>query len=382
MSRIVDEHRQYLSDVPRVSAYQRAIGEIVQPGHTVVDLASGTGIMGLLACRAGAARVYSIEMSGIAGLARDIASDNGFGDRIQLIRGLSTRVDIPEKVDVIVSDQMGRFGFEAGIVEYFHDAARRFLKPAGKLIPSGVKLFCAPVSCPRIWQETQFWRSGPWGFNFRAAGEIARNTGYPVHLTAEQLLAGPAELLTLDLYSAGVGARTGAVAFTVESEGTLHGMGGWFEARLSPAASMTNSPLASERINRQNVFLPIGTPVAVKPGDRVEAKITIVPVENNVGWSVSVRSAGQDGQPALQRFVHSTLLGMLFSEEDMEKTRPSAVPRLTPWGEARRSILELMDGRRPIGEIESEVLRRHPGLFPSLKEASAFVAEVVTRYTL
>ncbi|MFQ5738828.1 MAG: SAM-dependent methyltransferase, partial [Acidobacteriota bacterium] len=64
------------------------------------------------------------------------------------IRGLSTRLDLPEKVDVIVSDQIGRFGFEAGLLGYYQDAGQRFLKPGGTMIPSRVGLNVAPVECP------------------------------------------------------------------------------------------------------------------------------------------------------------------------------------------------------------------------------------------
>ena len=46
----------------------------------------------------------------------------------------------------------------------------------------------------------------------------------------------------------------------------------------------------------------------------------------------------------------------------------------------RQTVLELCDGRRTLREVEEGVLRTHPDLFPGLAEASAFAAEVVTRY--
>jgi predicted RNA methylase len=61
MSVQLDEHRQLLADRKRVDALSRAIASIVAPGDTVLDVASGTGVLGLLACRAGASRVYCIE---------------------------------------------------------------------------------------------------------------------------------------------------------------------------------------------------------------------------------------------------------------------------------------------------------------------------------
>jgi hypothetical protein len=73
---------------------------------------------------------------------------------------------------------------------------------------------------------------------------------------------------------------------------------------------------------------------------------------------------------------------MLISREDMARTRPDQRPSLTPAGLGRKSVLELCDGVRSIAEIEREMLRRHPDLFPDLASAAAFVAEVVTRYTV
>ena len=121
MSLVLDEHRQYLADTARVSAFRQAIEEIVTPGDVVLDLGAGTGILGLMACRAGAKRVYAVDEGPIIGLAHEVAAANGFQDRITHVKGLSTRVELPERVDVVLADQIGRFGLESGILDYFGD---------------------------------------------------------------------------------------------------------------------------------------------------------------------------------------------------------------------------------------------------------------------
>ena len=73
---------------------------------------------------------------------------------------------------------------------------------------------------------------------------------------------------------------------------------------------------------------------------------------------------------------------MLICREDLDRTDLGFVPRLTPWGEARRSVLELCDGRQTLADIEREVQRRHPALFRSRAESAAFVTEVVSRYAV
>jgi len=117
----------------------------------------------LLACRAGAQRVYSIESSGIIQIAREIAQANGFNDRIVFVKGLSTRVTLPEPVDVIVGDQIGRMGFEAGLLDDLSDARERFLKPGGRLVPETVSMMVAPIERSESWSWVSFWEGSTQG---------------------------------------------------------------------------------------------------------------------------------------------------------------------------------------------------------------------------
>jgi protein arginine N-methyltransferase 1 len=114
MSLVVDEHRQFLCDRARLRVFERAIAAAVRPGDVVIDLGAGTGVLGLLACRAGAARVYAIENSGMIEVARALAHANGLGDRVIFVRAHSSEAHLPEHADVLVADLIGRMGFEAG----------------------------------------------------------------------------------------------------------------------------------------------------------------------------------------------------------------------------------------------------------------------------
>lgn len=382
MSLELDEHRQYLEDRARVSAFRRAINETVQPGDVVLDLGCGTGILGLLASKAGARRVYSVDEGGMAELAREIGRANRVDDKVIVIKGLSTRINLPEPVDVVVADQIGRFGFEAGVLEYFGDARRRLLKPGGRAVPCGIDLWVAPIEHGPQWRNVDFWRRRRGGMSFEPARAIAHNTGYPVHLQRRHLLGDPVQGASIDALAHGAG----PIAFTrpidVTRPGTLHGIGGWFTAQLSPNVSMSNSPLDEHRIRRRNVFFPIARPVDVSPGYRVEVSFSILPVDTIVTWKVDVYAApsGRGGSDPIARFTHSTLRGMLISQEDLLRTNPAFVPNISVWGVARRTVLELCDGKRTLAQIEDGVLRGHPDLFATHAEAAVFAAEVITRY--
>src|SRR5581483_2265956 len=101
------DHGVMIADRARVGAYRRALERTVKPGHVVVDLGTGTGLLAVFACRLGARTVYAIEAEEIIDLARDIAAANGCADRIAFIRGHSTGVQLPERADVVVSDVHG-----------------------------------------------------------------------------------------------------------------------------------------------------------------------------------------------------------------------------------------------------------------------------------
>jgi type I protein arginine methyltransferase len=381
VSLIVDEHRHYLEDQARLTAFRRAIQESVMPGAVVVDLGSGTGILGLLACQAGAARVYSIEETGLIELARDIGQANGFADRIRFIKGLSTQVDLPEPADVIVADQIGHFGFEAGLFDYFSDARRRFLKPNGVTIPQRITFCIAPVEHGPLWEQVEFWNGSPAGFDLRPARALASNTGYPVKLLPEQLLGPSVDPFSVDPSTSGSQPLHFGCTLPITRTGTLHGLGGWFIAQLSPSVTMTNSPLNEQRVDRRNVFFPLDRPVSVQAGDAVIVTMQILPVQIAVTWKVEIRKNDRPDTEHL-RFTHSTLKGMLIAREDLQRTHPAFVPTLSPWGTARQTVLTLCDGTRPLAQIECELLHRHPDLFPSLSNAATFVAEVVTRYSV
>ena len=385
MSLVLDEHREYLADAVRVSAFRQAIEEVVTPGDVVLDLGAGTGILGLMACRAGAKRVYAVDEGPIIGLAREIAWANGFQDRITHIKGLSTRVELPERVDVVLADQIGRFGLESGMLEYFADSRARFLKPDGVMIPGEIGLVVAPVECGELFGQVDFWRRTPAGYEFRPALAIAANTGYPARFDPAHLLGAPARAISVRLSTASTAALSTEVVLVAERPGALHGIGGWFEAQLSPSVTLTNSPVAARPIFRRQVFFPIARPVALEEHDQIGVRLRILPAAGVVSWTVDVRDgrAGRGPDPASKgRFAHSTFQGMLLCKEDLERTDVQFVPRLSPWGEARRSVLELCDGRRALGDIEREVHRRHPAIFLSPAEAAAFVTEVVTRYAV
>src|ERR1700720_604614 len=116
-----------ISDSTRFKAYAEAISRCVRPGNVVLEIGCGPAIFSMLACNAGAKRVYAIETEDVIEVARQIALANKFADRIHFFQGDSRKTVLPERVDVIVSDIRGALPLFGGSVASLRDAKQRFL---------------------------------------------------------------------------------------------------------------------------------------------------------------------------------------------------------------------------------------------------------------
>lgn len=124
-----------LLDRERVGYFQRAIEQIVKPGHVVVDAGSGTGLLGLLAAKAGASKVYCLEINDeFVDIIKIHAKRNGLEDRIEAICADATTCRLPEQVDVIISEVISAGFFYEPQLQILNNL-RTQLKPGGVVIP-------------------------------------------------------------------------------------------------------------------------------------------------------------------------------------------------------------------------------------------------------
>ena len=139
-------HVAMLNDRARTEPFLRAIAAVVRPGDVVLDIGTGTGVLAVAAARAGARHVYAIEATDIGQSAERVFAANGFADRITLVPGWSSRVELPERATVLVAEIIGNDPLEERVMETFADARKRFLAPDARVIPSGVRILCVPIT--------------------------------------------------------------------------------------------------------------------------------------------------------------------------------------------------------------------------------------------
>jgi amino acid adenylation domain-containing protein len=135
-------------DERRNASYKVAIQRLV-PGKVVVDIGTGAdAILARFCAEAGAERVYAIEVREEAyERARDLVTSLHLEDKIQVLHGDSTKIQLPEPVDVCVSELLGTIGSSEGAPVILNNA-RRFLKQHGVMIPARCVTHIAAVQLP------------------------------------------------------------------------------------------------------------------------------------------------------------------------------------------------------------------------------------------
>ena len=237
-------HRSMICDRVRTGAFRRAIDSVVRPGDIVLDVGAGSGILSVFAARAGAARVYAVERTSAAVLARELAAANGVAEIVQVIHGDVMDVELPERVDVIVSEWLGGFGIDEGMLVPVIVARDRWLKPGGVMIPRLVMAWAALVHDRYLGEMVEFLRDNPYGLRFDDLVEKTVNeifySGTFRHLAARDKRSEASRLWTTDAglipLQQAQAPHQAETVLPVRDCGMANALALWFSAQLAPGS--------------------------------------------------------------------------------------------------------------------------------------------------
>lgn len=154
-------HEEMLKDKVRTDAYKKAIdlNRDYFKGKVVMDIGCGTGVLSIFAARAGAKKVYAVENAEIAYFAREIIKQNGLSKVITVLKGKVEEVDIPEKVDIIISEWMGYFLLYESMLDSVLWARDKYLKVGGKMFPNRGQIYLAAIEDEKFKEsKVGFWK--------------------------------------------------------------------------------------------------------------------------------------------------------------------------------------------------------------------------------
>ncbi|XP_037114710.1 protein arginine N-methyltransferase 9 [Syngnathus acus] len=275
-------HFLMLNDHGRNRKYQQAIQKAVRGGcTTVLDIGTGTGILGMCAKKAGAAEVYACELSKtMYELACEVVAANGMdgGIRILHMKSLEMEVpkDIPHRVSLVVTETVDAGLFGEGIIESLIHAWRHLLLPpqrgeaasrdpsaTGRVIPASATVFAMAVECLEIRRHNKLCVSDVGGLSLAAAEHLRSPVSCSTEpddsmepYTTERLsrlpggysaLTEPLTVLHIDFNHVqeleGLSSRpVQRVHLPVVRDGELDALAVWFQLHLDEENSLSTGP--------------------------------------------------------------------------------------------------------------------------------------------
>jgi protein arginine N-methyltransferase 1 len=266
---MLEVHRDLLLDDIRTRVYRDAIRHFVTPDSVVLDLGTGSGILGFFACEAGARRVFAVDATHSADLASFLTRQLGFADRMEVIHEHSTKTELPEQANLLVTETLGSFAFNEQILSSVIDARARLLRDDATVIPQRIDLYVVPVEAPEVLDRfVNSWKKQPFGFDFSSLSVFASNVMYAVNVDAASFLAKPSLVISSDLTTVTSAEVYGHAQFDTARAGLLCGFAGWFRATLAPGIEITNE--IPDTTNWSHVFLPLESPLEVEVGTPID----------------------------------------------------------------------------------------------------------------
>lgn len=317
----------------RNQLYAQAIRKLVTPETVVLDLGAGLGIHGLVAAAAGAKRVYLVEPEPIINIAMEIARANGLAEKIVILEGKIEDIELPEKVDLIVSVFTGNLLFSEDLLPSLFYARDRYLKPGGHLTPDLAELVLAPVSAPEYHAKNiGCWSQPNMGLDFSSGRRFAANEIlWPRREEAKTELLAPGITMTaLDLNTVTHANCEASAHCRIETAGLCHGLMGWIKVKLGD--NWLGTGPADPEVHWTPAFLPVDPPVPLEKGEDVELRLQR-PAYGD--WTWTIKAASSAGR-------HSSFLGRVDGLRRLRKIAPDNCPGLGQKGEHALRILEWM----------------------------------------
>jgi type II protein arginine methyltransferase len=275
-------HRSMLADTARNEAYESAIRAAVRPGDLVLDIGAGSGLLAMMAARAGAARVVACEADPLlAATAREIVARNGYGDAVEIVAERSTKLEpagaLAGGADLIVSEVFSHTLLEEGAIETLNHAMKELARPGARIIPGSASIQVALVE----FQEEILPPLGDVaGFDLSLFDRHApRRMSVPLKSRHLNLRSAAAPLFDFDFTRGEAPVEQRRKLALASRGGRVNGIAQWIRLQLTDEIAFENSPGPGRWSHWPCVLYPFDSPLDTAEGEPV-------PVE---GWHDELR---------------------------------------------------------------------------------------------
>lgn len=281
-------HEEMLKDTVRTRTYQQAMynNPFLFKDKVVMDVGCGTGILSLFAAKAGARHVYGIECSAIADKAAQIVIDNGYQDKVTIIKGKVEEITLPvDKVDIIISEWMGYFLFYESMLDTVLWARDKWLAPGGMIFPDKASLvICAIEDADYRADKIDFW-DNVYGFNMACIKRLALTEPLVDTVGADQVATNAVMIKEIDIMTMRKEDACIKASFelTAQRDDFLHAFVAYFDVqftRCHKQLGFSTGPRARQTHWKQTV-LYLDDPLPIYQGETVSGELTCIPNAKN-----------------------------------------------------------------------------------------------------
>ena len=264
-------HVSLVKDHQRNDAFEAALIRNIKPGMRVLDVGAGTGLLAMMAARAGGDKVYSCELNpAIAAVAADIVQANGFADKITIIaknsKDIDADADMGGLADLVVAEILGSDLVCEQVLPAMRDVVFRLAKPGAHLIPQSGDIVVALA----YWDEFGKQRmDNTAGFDLSHFNQLQRPS-FKLHgsIPSLHIRGNAANLFSFDFSETKIPDERATIELVADGQ-PINGIVQWIRLQMDGEGELENRPGPEATSSWACLFHPLSEAVETVSGQTI-----------------------------------------------------------------------------------------------------------------
>ena len=276
-------HEEMLKDKVRTESYKDFIlkNPKVFKDAVVLDVGCGTSILSMFSAQSGAKQVFGVDNSDVAHQAMDIIRENRLEKVITILKGKAEDINMPCKVDVIISEWMGYFLLFESMLDTVIFCRDNLLNENGRIFPDKCNIQLIAFGDEEFYQrKVKFWQN-VYGFKMSTMSTSSIEEPLMEIVNADKMLSKPVIIKEFDLMKISVKDLDFDAFFEIgiSKDGIVSSIIGCFDIFFGADADefpvmFSTSPNATPTHWKQTVFF-LKEPIHCKAGDTIRGRIFV-----------------------------------------------------------------------------------------------------------